>query len=468
MSLAQKGQINMIEGPIFSKIIRFSMPVMLMGMLQLLYNAADIVVVGRWGSDNSLAAVSSTGALINLTVNVFMGLSIGASVVISQYYGAGKNKDVSEAVHTAIGVSIVGGIVVGLFGFFAAKGMLQLMDSPEEVIDLSTLYLKIYFVGMPANMLYNFGAAILRAVGETKKPLYYLSFSGIINVVLNMVLVIGFKLDVAGVAIATITSQFVSAFLVIRCLIKHQGVIKLTVSKIKIYKEKLFAIMRVGLPAGIQGSIYSISNVIIQSSVNFFGPAAMSGAGTAANIEGFAYTAMNSVYQTAITFTGQNYGAEKYHRIKKICAQTMLLVIGMGAVLGVLLWAFAPQLISIYTDVPEEIKFGVIRMSVISLTYFTAGTMDVMVGMLRGIGRSLVPTIVSIACICGFRIAWIYTVFEYCKLNTAAETAFKVLYWSYPISWVLATSLHIICFGVIFSRIIKRSKALDKMGAPIV
>ena len=455
----QKGQMNMIEGPIFSKILRFSIPVMLMGMLQLVYNAADIIVVGRWGSQNSLAAVSSTGSLINLIVTVFMGLSVGASVVISQHYGAGRHKDVSEAVHTAIGLSIVGGIIVGVFGFVATRGMLMLMDTPEDVIDLSSLYVKIYFVGMPANMLYNFGAAILRAIGETKKPLYYLSFSGLINVLLNLVLVIVCKLDVAGVAIATIVSQIISALLVIRCLMKQEGSIKLTLSKVRIYKDKMFNIIRVGFPAGIQGSIFSISNVVAQSAVNFFGASAMAGSGAAANIEGFAYVAMNAIYQAALTFAGQNYGACKYDRIKKVCAISMALVIVIGMVFGLFLWAFAAPLISVYTSVPEDISFGVARMSIIAITYFFAGTMEVAVGMLRGIGRAIAPTIITIISVCGFRIAWIYTVFEYYKQNFDNATAFKVLYSSYPISWVLATVIHLAYFGIVIHKLSKQAES---------
>lgn len=450
--------MDMTRGPLFVNILKFTLPLLLTGTLQLLYNAADIVVVGRFASDNSLAAVSSTGALINLIVNVFMGLSVGASVVVAQNFGAGRNKDVSEALHTAIAVAIISGIAVGIFGFFASKGLLRLMDSPEDVIDLSALYVKIFFIGMPANMLYNFGAAIMRAVGDTKRPLYYLIFSGAVNVILNLIFVIFIKMDVAGVALATIISQIISAFLVLRCLIKSDGVIKLYVSKIKIHKDKLFKIMAVGLPAGIQGSLFSISNVIIQSSVNGFESAAMAGSGAAGNIEGFIYVAMNSLHQAAITFTSQNFGAKQYQRIKTICLECMGVVTAVGLAMGALCQVFGSSLLSIYTDNPAEIEFGLVRMEVIMLTYFLCGTMDVMVGMLRGIGHSLTPTLVSIACVCGLRIVWIYTIFAYYKsAGHTPQECMTVLFISYPISWLLATLVHTLCFIFHYRGIMKQA-----------
>lgn len=451
--------MDMTKGPIFVNIIRFTIPLILTGTLQLLYNAADIIVVGRYGSDNALAAVSSTGALINLIVNVFMGLSIGASVLVAQNFGAGKHKDVSDAVHTAIAIALISGVAVGVFGFFASRGMLELMDSPDDVIDLSSLYVKIFFIGTPANMLYNFGAAILRAVGDTKRPLYYLMFSGLINVILNLIFVIGMGLDVAGVALATIISQVISATLIILCLLHSDGPVRLYVKKIKIHWKKLGRILAVGLPAGIQGSIFSLSNVLIQSSINAFGSAVMGGNGAAANIEGFIYTAMNSVYQAAITFTGQNFGAKQYKRIRVVAFECLGLVSAVGLSMGILSRVFAPQLLGIYTDNPEEIAFGVVRMTVICFTYFTCGTMDVFVGLLRGIGRSLIPTIDSILCVCGFRIAWIFTYFASYKATGASpKDCLTMLYVSYPISWIMATLVHAACFIVFFGIAKKRAK----------
>lgn len=452
--------MDMTTGPLFANIIRFTVPLIITGTLQLLYNAADIIVVGKFGSDTSLAAVSSTGAMINLIVNVFMGLSIGASVLVSQSFGAGKMRDVSDAVHTSIAIALLSGVIVGVFGFFASRGMLELMDSPDDVIDLSTLYVKIFFIGTPFNMLYNFGAAILRAVGDTKRPLYFLMFSGVINVILNLILVIVFGMDVAGVALATIISQAVSAILVINCLVHTDGPVRLSFKKIRIHWSKLKSIIGVGLPAGIQGSVFSISNVIIQSSINAFGSAVMGGNGAAASIEGFIYTAMNSVYQAAITFAGQNYGAKQFKRIKTVAFECLGIVTAVGLSLGVLAKIFASQLLYIYTDNPAEIEFGIVRMNVICLTYFTCGLMDVMVGMLRGIGRSLIPTIDSILCVCGIRIVWIFTYFAQFKA-TGADTkdCLTVLYISYPVSWIIAAMVHLICFLIFFRIAKKRAKS---------
>ena len=444
--------MDMTTGPIFSNIIRFTIPLILTGTLQLLYNAADIIVVGKFGSDTSLAAVSSTGALINLIVNVFMGLSIGSSVLVSQCFGAGKMKDVSEAVHTSIAIAVLSGIVVGIFGFFASRQMLVWMDSPDDVIELSALYVKIFFIGTPFNMLYNFGAAILRAVGDTKRPLYFLMIAGVVNVILNLVFVIGFSLDVAGVALATIISQAISAILVMICLMNTDGPVRYHIKKTRIHWDKLKTIIGVGLPAGIQGSVFSISNVIIQSSINSFGSAVMGGNGAAANIEGFIYTAMNSVYQAAITFTGQNFGANNFKRIKAVAFECIGIVFTVGFGMGVLAKIFSPQLLSIYTDNQQEIAFGIVRMNVICLTYFTCGLMDVMVGLLRGIGRSLIPTIDSILCVCGFRILWIFTYFaSYKATGASTEDCLTVLYISYPISWVMAFVIHSLCFAVFYA-----------------
>lgn len=452
--------MDMTTGPLFANIIRFTVPLIITGTLQLLYNAADIIVVGKFGSDTSLAAVSSTGAMINLIVNVFMGLSIGASVLVSQSFGAGKMRDVSDAVHTSIAIALLSGVIVGVFGFFASRGMLELMDSPEDVIDLSTLYVKIFFIGTPFNMLYNFGAAILRAVGDTKRPLYFLMLSGVINVILNLIFVIVFGMDVAGVALATIISQAVSAILVINCLVHTDGPVRLSFKKIRIHWSKLKSIIGVGLPAGIQGSVFSISNVIIQSSINAFGSAVMGGNGAAASIEGFIYTAMNSVYQAAITFAGQNYGAKQFKRIKTVAFECLGIVTAVGLSLGILAKIFASQLLYIYTDNPAEIEFGIVRMNVICLTYFTCGLMDVMVGMLRGIGRSLIPTIDSILCVCGIRIVWIFTYFAQFKA-TGADTkdCLTVLYISYPVSWIIAAMVHLICFLIFFRIAKKRAKS---------
>lgn len=450
--------MDMTRGPIFINIIRFVLPLILTGTLQLLYNAADIIVVSNYGSENALAAVSSTGSLINLIVNVFMGLSIGASVLTAQSFGAGNRKDVSEAVHTSMAIALISGIIVGIFGFFASHKLLEMMDSPASVIDLSALYVKIFFIGAPANMIYNFGAAILRAVGDTKRPLYYLMFSGAVNVVLNLIFVIGFGLDVAGVALATIVSQIVSAALIVICLVRSDSEVKLTLSKVRIHRKKLGKILAIGLPAGIQGSVFSVSNVIIQSSINAFGDNVMGGNGAAASIEGFIYIAMNSLYQAAITFTGQNFGARKYKRINAVAAECAVIVCMVGLGLGLCAKLFAPQLLGIYTDKPAELEYGIIRMNVICLTYFTCGLMDVMVGMLRGIGYSFISTLNSIVFVCGFRILWIFTYFAGVKASGAdTRQCLEALYSSYPISWLMASAIHALCFFVFFTIAKKKS-----------
>lgn len=450
--------MDMTRGPIFINIIRFVLPLILTGTLQLLYNAADIIVVSNYGSENALAAVSSTGSLINLIVNVFMGLSIGASVLTAQSFGAGNRKDVSEAVHTSMAIALISGIIVGIFGFFASHKLLEMMDSPASVIDLSALYVKIFFIGAPANMIYNFGAAILRAVGDTKRPLYYLMFSGAVNVVLNLIFVIGFGLDVAGVALATIISQIVSAALIVICLVRSDSEVKLTLSKVRIHRKKLGKILAIGLPAGIQGSVFSASNVIIQSSINAFGDNVMGGNGAASSIEGFIYIAMNSLYQAAITFTGQNFGARKYKRINAVAAECAIIVCMVGLGLGLCAKLFAPQLLGIYTDKPAELEYGIIRMNVICLTYFTCGLMDVMVGMLRGIGYSFISTLNSIVFVCGFRILWIFTYFANVKANGAGtQQCLEALYSSYPISWLMASAVNAVCFFVFFTIAKKKS-----------
>ncbi|MCR4882063.1 MAG: MATE family efflux transporter [Clostridiales bacterium] len=434
-------EMDMTTGALLPKILVFSGPLILTGILQLLYNAADVVVVGRFAGATSLAAVGSTGSLINLIINVFMGLSVGTSVMVARYYGAGDVRMVQDTVHTSILVSLVSGIAVGIFGFFMAKPILRLMDSPEDVIDLATLYVKIYFLGMPFNLLYNFGAGILRAVGDTKRPLYYLTISGAANVGLNLILVIVFQMGVAGVAIATVVSQAISMVLVLLCLIRSHGAIHLDLRKLRIRKGPLLGIMQVGLPAGLQGSLFSISNVLIQSSINSFQSTAMAGNAAASNLEGFVYTAMNSIYQADLTFASQNYGAGKKDRVKSVLWNCLGTVVVIGLGLGLLFQAFDRTLLSVYNQDPAVIDYGVLRMHIILPTYFICGMMDVMVGQLRGIGYSIMPMIVSLTGACLFRILWIMTIFSMPQFHTL-----QMLYISYPVSWALTFSIHMICY----------------------
>ena len=444
---SRRYEMDMTKGPLLPEILIFSGPLILTGILQLLYNAADIVVVGRFAGAASLAAVGSTGSLINLIVNIFMGLSVGASVMVARGYGAGDLKAVQEVVHTSILVALLSGIAVGIFGFFMARPILRWMDSPDDVIDLAALYVRIYFLGMPFNLLYNFGAGILRAVGDTKRPLYYLTISGAVNVLLNLVLVIGFHLDVAGVAIATVISQVISMVLVLLCLVRSHTAIHLDVKKLCIKKSALLGVVKVGLPAGLQGSLFSISNVLIQSAVNSFQSTAMAGNAAASNLEGFVYTAMNSVYQADLTFASQNFGARNMKRVKQTLWNCLGTVVAIGLGLGFFFLLFDRFLLGIYNQDPAVIDFGVMRMWIIIPTYFLCGMMDVMVGQLRGIGYSVLPMIVSLSGACLFRIIYIMTIFAMPEFHTL-----QVLYISYPISWALTFAIHMTCYLVIARR----------------
>lgn len=448
-------EIDMTRGPLFGKLISFSVPLMLTGILQLLYNAADMVVVGKYGSDTSLAAVGSTGSLINLIVNVLMGMSVGAGVVVANAIGAGNREKASRATHTSIFISVVFGIVVGIFGVFMARPLLEMMKSPEDVIELSSLYVKIYFAGLPVTMLYNFGASILRATGDTKRPLYFLIASGLVNVVLNVVFVKGFRMDVAGVAIATVISTAMSATLVTICLMKSNGPCRLQLKKLRIYGKELVDIAKIGLPAGLQGSVFSISNVIIQSSINSFGSITMAGSAAASSLEGFVYTSMNAIYQAALTFTGQNVGAKQYKRINTICAQSLIIVTTVGIIGGIGIYLLGEPLVGIYDDNPQVIAEGVKRLGIISATYFICGAMDMMVGMMRGMGKSLMPMIVTVVGVCGVRIVWIYTVFAY----------YHSLFWlyvSYPVSWIVTLFIHCVCYFAVRKKFPKENMPRDE------
>ena len=443
-SKSKSYEINMIEGPIFSKLILFAGPLMLSSMLQLLFNAADIIVVGRFAGDNSLAAVGSTSSLINLLVNFFVGLSIGTNVLVSRYFGARHDKHLSDTVHTSMMVSIVGGVILAVVGFIFSSTFLTWMKSPTEVLPLATLYLKIYFLGMPASMIYNFGSAILRAVGDTKRPMYYLSFAGVVNALLNLFFVIVCHMDVAGVAIATVISQIISAVLVVRCLMKEEGMYRLELKKLSINREILGKIIRIGLPASFQGMLFSISNVIIQSSVNSFGAIIVAGNSAAANIEGFVYMGMNAFYQAAISFVGQNVGANRYDRVGKIAISSEILVIITGLVMGNLGYLFGENLLSFYTNSPDVIAAGMIRLLYILVPYCLCGMMDVMVGVLRGLGYAIMPMIVSLIGACGLRLVWIFTFFQQSRFH---ET--KFLYITYPVSWAVTFAAHVACYFIV-------------------
>ena len=432
-------RVDMIHGPTLKKIIVFALPVIASGVLQLLFNAVDIIVVGQFSGQNALAAVGSTSSLINLLVNLFIGLSIGASVLLGQYIGAHDYENASETVHTAMALSILGGVIMIFVGFFLARPLLEMMDTPPEVIDLSVLYMRIYFVGMPAFMIYNFGAALLRAIGDTKHPLYFLTIAGVINAILNVFFVTQLSMSVDGVAYATIISQAVSAVLIVISLMHSDGFMHLDFKKVHFYGHKVRQMLRIGLPAGLQGIVFSISNVLIQSSVNSFGPTVMAGNTAASNIEGFVYTAMNALYQTNLSFTSQNKGAQEYKRCDRILLQCLFIVTIVGLVLGVGAYVASPVLLRLYNSDPTVIHYGTIRLSFISVPYFLCGIMDVFVGSLRGLGSSILPMIVSLSGACLFRTIWIYTIF-------ANVGTIQSLYISYPISWLLTASVHMLCY----------------------
>ena len=442
-------EMNMCEGPLAGKMLIFTIPLMFSGILQLLFNAADTIVVGRYAGPQALAAVGSTTSLINLLVNMFMGLSVGANILISRYYGAKREQDIHETVHTSITVAAIAGIILAVVGNIFAKPLLVLMGSPEDVVDLAAIYVKIYFMGMPVILIYNYGAAILRAIGDTKRPLYYLTTAGVVNVILNLIFVIGMDMSVAGVALATVIAQCVSVALLLRCMCKMEGSCRLELKKLGIYKEKAVLLFRYGLPAGLQGSVFSFSNVLIQSSINSFGSVAMAGSSAAANIEGFVYTAMNSFQQTALCFTSQNLGGGRYERINKVLRNSMLMVTFVGVVMGGGCYFFGEDLLKVYTSDPEVIAYGLIRFKWIGIPYFICGIMDVLVGMLRGLGYAVVPMFVSIIGACGFRILWIATVF-------AQYHSMDVLFSSYSISWLLTGGTHLICYFVVWKRLRKR------------
>lgn len=436
-------EVDMTNGPLLKKIIVFTIPILLSGLLQLLFNATDVVVVGIYAGDNALAAVGSNGPIINLLTNLFIGLSAGSNVVAAHGYGSGDRESVSKVLHTSIVMSLICGVMLLVFGVFAARTVLIWMATPDQVLELSTLYLRIYFVGMPAVLFYNFGAAILRAAGDTKRPLYYLMFSGVINVGLNLLFVIVLRMDVAGVALATVIAQYISAILILRCLIKESGPLHFQMSMLRIDKVILKRIVQIGLPAGIQGTVFSFSNVVIQSSVNSFGPVTVAGSAAAANLEGFVYMAMNSLHQSCVTFSGQNYGAGKLKRVLRVLLLCQLCVIVVGVGFGNFVYQMGVPLLHLYSSSDEVVSEGLIRLKYVCQAYALCGCMDVMVGALRGIGYSVMPMIVSMLGACGLRLLWIATYFQ-------SHHTTSILFVSYPGSWIITTSVHILCFVIVY------------------
>ena len=446
----------MLQGPLLKNVILYTVPIILTSWLQLLFNAADLVVVGQANGSNSLAAVGATGAITNLIINLFIGLSVGAGVGVAHGLGSGDDESVHRTVHTAIPAAIVSGIFLTIVGVALSETFLVWMDTPTEndVLKLATLYMQIYFGGMVFNMVYNFAASILRAAGDTKSPLIFLGLSGLINVGLNLIFVLACGMNVEGVALATVISQAVSAVLVVITLMRRTDACKLELKKMRFYGPQLRKMIGIGLPAGIQGSMFSISNVMIQSSINSFGDIVMSGNTAAGNLEGFVFTAMNAFHQTAVNFTGQNVGARQYDRVKKILWTCLACVGVTGLVLGLGMYAFGPQLLSIYiTDSQEAIQYGLVRLGYICAVYFLCGLMDVSTGALRGMGSSIIPMIISVLGVCGVRLLWIGTVFQIYHTTDC-------LYLSYGVSWVITFLAQFISFWMVYKKHTKRAESL--------
>ena len=446
--MGRRSILDMTSGPFFKKILIFSVPLMLTGVLQLIYNAADVMVVGRFAGSDSLAAVGSTSSLVNLIINLFLGLSTGAGVVTARHIGAYEGNKIHNSVHTAIAISILAGFIVGIFGFTFSPIFLKLMGTPENILQLASVYLKIYFLGAPGSLIYNFGASIVRSTGDTKRPLFILGFTGIINVVLNVILVVGFHLNVAGVAIATIVAQYISAILIVIRLTSIENACRLSFKKVRIHKSELKEIIRIGLPAGLQSSLFSFSNVLIQSTINSFGSLAMAGNTAAQNADAIIYTCTNAVAQTSMTFSSQNMGAKKYGNLRKIYFMCMGFALALSIFFGAIGFIFPDEIIGIFTTEQEVIEMGKHRLFIMMATYFICSIMDVSGCQLRGMGKSLEPMIITLLGTCGIRILWLYTGFPLKK-------ELWNLYLAYPLSWGITFVCLFICFVIFEKRLIK-------------
>lgn len=453
-----KYEIDMCNGTIMDKLISFSLPLMLSSILQLMFNAVDIIVVGRFSGSQALAAVGSTTALINIFTNLFIGVSLGANVLAARYYAAGRDKEMSEAVHTAITLALISGIVMAFVGFGAARGALGIMDTPGDVIGQATLYMRIYFLGMPFFMLYNYGAAILRAVGDTKRPLVFLAVAGMANVALDLLLVIVIPLGVAGVAVGTVTSQMISCILVLRCLHKSEGSYQIRFSRLTIKGVYLKRIFQVGIPAGIQSTVINFSNALLQSSVNSFGSTAMAGYTAANNILSFLYVSVNAVTQACMSFTSQNYSVGKQKRMDRVLLDCMVLSAGVAGVLGVGAYVFGSQILKIYTSEPDVIQCGLEILAITTVPYFLCGIMDLLPGALRGMGRSAVPMVLSVIGTVGIRILWVYVFFP-------QHRSLYFLFISYPGSWIVTIAMQAVCFIFVRKQCIRQLKTAGMLAA---
>lgn len=444
-----KKTVDMTEGPFFKKMLLFAIPIIITGILQCFYNAADLVVVGQFRGDLAVAAVGSTGSLTNLIIGLFMGLSVGAGVCVAHHVGAKEPEEVKKVVHTSVLLSLICGIVIAVFGFFFSKELLELMDTPADVLPLATLYMKIIFIGVPASMVYNYVAAMIRSVGDSKRPLIFLSISGVVNVILNVFLILAFDMGVDGVAIATIVSQYLSAIMSVVYLMKTSGPLRLSLKALRIDGAKVKKMLHIGIPSGIQSTLFSLSNVLIQSSINSFGDVIVAGSAASASLEGFLYIAMNSMYHVALTFVGQNVGAKKYKNIKRITAYSAILVAAIGIICGAILLTFRYPLISLYVSSNAATDAAMERMFIIAGTYFLCGLMDVFCGVLRALDRSVTAMIISLGGACGLRILWIQTMFRWFPSP-------QMVYISYPITWIVTLSFHLIFIVAVYKKLVRR------------
>lgn len=447
--MARNNEIDMCNGPILGKIVRFAIPLMLSGLLQLLFNAADTAIVGQFCGSLSMAAVGSNGPVVNLLVNLFIGFSVGTNVLVARYVGRGIQDGVSRAVHASILFSVLIGLLIGCVGVFFSPQLLRLVSVPDDVLPLATVYLRIYFIGIPATVVYNFGAAVLRAVGDTKNPLYYMTVAGASNVICNVLFVVVCRWDVAGVAAATALSQYIAAFLVLRCLIKKETSCKLEFRKLRLYKREMLEIVRIGLPAGLQSSLFAISNVLIQSAINTFGAAVIAGNSAAGNIEGFIGIVTSSISQAGVSFISQNLGAEKPERVKRVVINCYSLAVSVGMVVVCAIYTFGRPLLGIFSSEPEVVDAGMIRIGIVSVSQIICGNVDISTGIVRGLGKSWLPMIITLLGTCVVRILWVYTVF-------ARVGTLKCLYTAYPVTWTLTLIAQVTCVVVLLRRLKQR------------
>lgn len=428
MTLRQR--LGTLDLPLLNSMFKFALPIMAMNILQLAFNAADMIVVGRFEGSLALAAVGATGSLINLIVNLFMGLSVGTAVIVAQDYGARRAEGIRQSVHTSIAISLVTGVLVGVLGIVLSTPLLEMMGTPTDIIHLSSSYMKIYFVGVPASMVYNFGAAILRAVGDSKRPMYFLTVSGVVNVVLNVAFVAFLQMGVAGVAWSTVISQYLTLVLIMMSLSKNEGPLRFNWRRLKIHGEKLWQIVRIGLPAGLQGLLFSISNVLIQGAINSFGSVMVAASAAAGNVENLVGTTMNAYYNAAITYTGQSMGSEDYDRIDEIAKISTVFVFITWIVVGGGIVYFGRSLLGLYTTDAAVIELGMVRLKIMMAIYFFGGIMNVFPGLTRAMGYSILPMLSTLVGACLFRIVWLVTIFKWYPTMT-------VLFLVYPVTWAL-------------------------------